>query len=246
MAQVEAARARGLNVTCDMHTRGLRRHEPQCGPASLDHRGRPEFPGAASAQSCRPQRAQEISQYRRGGSAGRWDKILLFECKAQPELSRPQLLPMSLLPEASSRSTQSTTSCSAEIDTLHEVMIIELIYDESDLRLPFYHPSCMVGSDATALAKSGPLAGRCFHRRLYMGNLVPSSFRARKEGPNARGGDSPPHFPAGRNVRHQGSRCDPKRSVGGSATSSTRLSCGMASASLRAKPDARRVSSTFW
>jgi N-acyl-D-amino-acid deacylase len=162
LAQVDAARARGLNVACDMHTRDygitnlsavLPPWVTEGGKSSLEKRLRDpavrkklkEYPNIVVAE------AQD-----------RWDKIVLFECKAQPELSRQSIAAI-----AGARGVDPLDAIYdillAEIDTLHEVMIIELIYDESDLRLPFDRPSCMVGSDATALATDGPLAGRCFH-----------------------------------------------------------------------------------
>lgn len=162
MAQVEAARARGLNVTCDMHTRdyGITNLSAVLPPWITE--------GSKSSLARRlgdPVVRKELKKYPNivvAEAQGRWDKILLFECKAQPELSR-----RSIADVAAARGVEPLDAIYdillAEIDTLHEVMIIELIYDESDLRLPFYHPSCMVGSDATTLANDGPLAGRCFH-----------------------------------------------------------------------------------
>ena len=50
-----------------------------------------------------------------------------------------------------------------EIDDLHGLMVIAHAYDPEDLRSVFLHPLCMVGSDATALALDGPLAGKSFH-----------------------------------------------------------------------------------
>ena len=50
-----------------------------------------------------------------------------------------------------------------EIEDLHGLMVIANAYDPEDLRCVFEHPLCMVGSDATALALDGPLAGKTFH-----------------------------------------------------------------------------------
>ena len=43
------------------------------------------------------------------------------------------------------------------------MMVIAFAYREEDIRIAFEHPLCMVGSDATALAVDGPLAGTAFH-----------------------------------------------------------------------------------
>lgn len=162
MDQVEEARRRGLNVTFDMHTRDygitnlsavLPLWITDGGRISLERRLRD------------PQIRNQLKVYPNiivAEAQGRWDKMLLFECKAAPELSR-----RSIAEVAAEWRVEPLDAIYdillAEIDNLHEVMVIELIYDESDLRLPFDHSSCMVGSDATALATDGPLGGRCFH-----------------------------------------------------------------------------------
>jgi N-acyl-D-amino-acid deacylase len=162
LAQVEAARARGMKVAFDMHTRdyGITNLSAVLPPWVME--------GGKSSLEKRlqdPQIRKELKAYPNivvAEAQGRWDKILLFECKAHPELSRRSIGEI-----AASRSIDPLDAIYdillGEIDTLHEVLIIERIYDESDLRLPFDHPCCMVGSDATALATDGPLGGRCFH-----------------------------------------------------------------------------------
>jgi len=162
MAQVEAARARSLNVTVDMHTRdyGITNLSAVLPPWMTE--------GGKSAIEKRlrdPRIRKELKGYPNivvAEAQGRWDKIVLFECKAQPDLSRRSIAEIAV-----ARGVEPLDAIYdvllGEIDTLHEVMIIELIYDESDLRLPFDHSMCMAGSDATALATDGPLAGRCFH-----------------------------------------------------------------------------------
>src|SRR5262249_19240748 len=42
-------------------------------------------------------------------------------------------------------------------------MVIAFAYREEDIRPAYEHPACAVGSDATALAPDGPLAGASFH-----------------------------------------------------------------------------------
>ena len=49
------------------------------------------------------------------------------------------------------------------IDDVHRLMVVAFAYREEDLRAAFAHDLCMVGSDATALATDGPLAGTSFH-----------------------------------------------------------------------------------
>ena len=42
-------------------------------------------------------------------------------------------------------------------------MVIAYAYRAEDIRAAFEHPLCMIGSDATALATDGILAGKSFH-----------------------------------------------------------------------------------
>lgn len=162
MAQVEAAKASGLNVACDMHTRdyGITNLSAVLPPWIVEGGKR------SLEQRLRDGRIRnELKGYPNivvAEAQGRWDKILLFECKAQPELSRRSIAEIAAAWDVEPLAAIYDILL-AEIDTLHEVMIIELIYEESDLRLPFEYPSCMVGSDATALANDGPLRGRHFH-----------------------------------------------------------------------------------
>jgi N-acyl-D-aspartate/D-glutamate deacylase len=51
----------------------------------------------------------------------------------------------------------------AEIGQLHRPMVILHCYTEDLLKLAYQHRDCSVGSDATALAPDGPLAGSTFH-----------------------------------------------------------------------------------
>ncbi|MBK7472819.1 MAG: amidohydrolase family protein [Betaproteobacteria bacterium] len=50
-----------------------------------------------------------------------------------------------------------------EVGTLLDPMVLLKTYDEDVLAATYRHPLCMIGSDATALAPDGPLAGEVFH-----------------------------------------------------------------------------------
>src|SRR5439155_5667680 len=162
VAQVDEARARGLNVGFDMHTRdyGITNLSAVLPPWAMEG-GRKSL-----EQRLRdPLVRRELKKYTNivvSEAQGRWDKIILFQCKAAPELSGRSVAEISAA-KAVEPLDAIYDILLAEIDNVHEVMDIELIYEASDLRLPFEHPSCMVGSDATALATDGPLRDRCFH-----------------------------------------------------------------------------------
>jgi N-acyl-D-aspartate/D-glutamate deacylase len=162
LSLVEKARARGMDVAYDMHTRDygitnlsaiLPPWAMEGGKSRLEERLRD--PGIRQKLKAYPNIV--VSEAR-----GRWDKIVLFDCKAEPSYSRRSIADVS-----ASRGSEPLDTIYdillAEIDNLHEVLVIELIYNESDLRLPFEYPACMVGSDATAIATDGPLGDRCFH-----------------------------------------------------------------------------------
>ena len=93
---------------------------------------------------------------------GDWSNIFLFDSKARPEFSRRSIAEISELTGVDPFDTIYDLLL-AEIDDLHSLMILAFTYREEDIRIAFEHPSCMVGSDATALATDGPLGGTSFH-----------------------------------------------------------------------------------
>ena len=102
---------------------------------------------------------------------------MLFDSLAQPELSRRSIRDISdargvepldaiydiLLAELEAPRDGAVGGASADSANLHRLMIVAFAYREEDIRIAFEHPLCMVGSDATALAPDGPLAGTSFH-----------------------------------------------------------------------------------
>ena len=160
--QVEAARARGQDVTIDQHTRmygttNLSTMLPQWalqgGPRSTAERLKD------------PKTRKEMSRHSSiivSLAQGDWNRIVVFRSKALPEISQKSIAEIAdgwgvgiydaiydiLL---------------AEIDDLHALMVICLAYEEADLHLPVSLPYCMPGSDAIALAPDGPLQDETFH-----------------------------------------------------------------------------------
>ena len=83
-----------------------------------------------------------------------WDRIVLFDYPARPELSQKSIA------EISERMGVEPLDAIYDllldgIDDFHGLMVIAFSYREEDIRVAFEHPGCMVGSDATALATSG-------------------------------------------------------------------------------------------
>src|SRR5262249_33746056 len=93
---------------------------------------------------------------------GDWNKIVIFKSKAQPEVSQRSIRNIS-----EERGTDTfDTICDlllAEIDDLHDLMVLAFSYRQEDLDVVFQHRDCIVGSDATALAPDGPLRNQSFH-----------------------------------------------------------------------------------
>src|SRR5262249_9509801 len=93
---------------------------------------------------------------------GDWSRIVVFDSKASPDVSRKSIAQI-----AADRGTDPYDAIFdillAEIDALHELMVLAHVYRAEDIEPAFLHPLCMVGSDATALALDGPLAGKVFH-----------------------------------------------------------------------------------
>jgi N-acyl-D-aspartate/D-glutamate deacylase len=162
LAQVAQARRDGLDVTFDMHTRlfGTTNLSAALPPWALE--------GEQSAVAARlrdPAARREMKGYGSIITAlarGDWSRIVLFDSRARPELARRSIAEI-----CADRGGDPLDAIYDilldEIDDLHAPMIIAFSYREQDMRMILAQPDCMVGSDATALAPDGPLAGMSFH-----------------------------------------------------------------------------------
>jgi len=160
--QVDEARARGLDVMFDMHTRlfGTTNLTAALPPWVLEG-SKLEIEKRLRDLEIR----REMKQYRSIMTAlarDDWSRIVLFDSKAQPELSRKSIAEI-----AAARGVDAFDAIYdillAELDNMHELMVIAFAYREEDIRQAYEHPLCMVGSDATALATDGVLQGTSFH-----------------------------------------------------------------------------------
>lgn len=163
--QVDRARAQGQDVGFDVHTRlfGTTHLSAALPPWALEG-GRDAVAGRLRDPAVR----RALKTYRSIVTAlarGDWSRIVLFDSKARPDLSRRSIAEIS---EAMGRDPLDGI-CEvllAEIEAgqdLHGLMIIAFAYREEEVRIAFERPDCMVGSDATALAPDGPLRGASFH-----------------------------------------------------------------------------------
>ena len=160
--QVAAARRSGLNVGFDMHTRlfGTTHLSAALPPWALEGDKAEIADRLRSPATRREMKAYESIVTALAGND--WSRILVFHCASQPDWSRRSIAEI-----AEQRGGDPFDAIYdlllAEVDRLHEVMVLALTYREADLRMAFEHPDCMIGSDATALATDGPLAGTSFH-----------------------------------------------------------------------------------
>lgn len=159
---IEQARKQGLDVTFDMHTRmfGTTNLSAILPAWALE--------GTRSDIETRLRSPTVRAEMRKNPNIifalarGDWRRIVIFDSQRQPDISRRSIAEI-----AASRDQDPVETVYdlllGEIEDLHGLMVIAHAYDPEDLRSVFLHPLCMVGSDATALAVDGPLAGKSFH-----------------------------------------------------------------------------------
>jgi N-acyl-D-amino-acid deacylase len=158
---VDAARRDGQDVSFDMHTRlfgtlALKNVLPQW--AFEDGKS------ALVARLNNPDARQRMKSHRSIISAlADWERVVLLECKARPELARRSIANIALQWDCEPFEAVYDILL-AEIEQIEShPMVILLSYTEELLSRTYQHPHCMVGSDATALCPDGPLAGASFH-----------------------------------------------------------------------------------
>jgi len=160
---VDRARARGQDVTFDMHTRFygttyLKTILPfwafEGGPQVLAKR----LADPAELDRMRGFQTNPIAALRN------WDKIVLLDNPAFPEFSRRSMVEVGrMMGKAPLDAAYEILRLEAEAGELFRQMVILMTYNEDLLGFTYDHPTCTIGSDATALAPDGPLAGSVFH-----------------------------------------------------------------------------------
>jgi N-acyl-D-aspartate/D-glutamate deacylase len=162
LEQVDVARGRGQDVTFDMHTRlfGTTNLSAVLPPWAVEG-----TPAEIAKRLSEPSTRRELKNYNSIITAlarDDWSRIVIFESRLEPEISRKSIADIS-----TARGTEPFETIYdillAHVENIHELMIIAFAYNENDIRPAFKHSLCMVGSDATALATDGLLAGTSFH-----------------------------------------------------------------------------------
>jgi len=157
---VEDARAAGLEVAFDMHTRtfGFTHLKNIAPPWMLEGTpaeivGRLRDPANAKVLLNHPNLISGV---------GDWERVVLTGSRHMADVNG------SSLAEIGRRWNVDPLSAGirileADVESLLEPMVLLKTYDEEVLAATYRHPLCMIGSDATTLAPDGPLAGEIFH-----------------------------------------------------------------------------------
>lgn len=157
---VEAARAAGLDIAFDMHTRLY-------GTTMLSTI-LPAWALAGGVQELRQHLASPEARARMKNfhsiisSIGDWEKVVLLDIPGQPDISRRSL------GEIGRMRGRDPHDCALDIlaeeaENLSRPMVILQSYTVAAQKLAFTHSLCMPASDATSLAPDGPLAENVFH-----------------------------------------------------------------------------------
>jgi N-acyl-D-aspartate/D-glutamate deacylase len=162
LEQIERARNEGIDVTFDMHTRLFGTTNLSAAiPAWALEGGKPAIEKRLRDESTRRE-MQRNPNIIVSLARGDWNRIVVFDSKATPEISRKSIRQLS--EERGTNAFETIYDVLLDnIDDLHELMVIAYVYREEDIEAAFLHPLSMVGSDATSMATDGPLAGKVFH-----------------------------------------------------------------------------------
>jgi N-acyl-D-amino-acid deacylase len=156
---VDDARAAGMDVAFDMHTRlyGTTFLLTALPPWAL------EDPSRLRENLGSAERRREMRDYVSILSAGGdWSRIVLLDNEVWPQYARRDVA------EIAADRDQAPLDAVYDLllgaaDDPSVLMVLIHAYTEEEQREAFGHPLCVPGSDATTLAPDGPLAGRFFH-----------------------------------------------------------------------------------
>jgi N-acyl-D-amino-acid deacylase len=157
---VDQARARGLDVGFDMHTRlhGLTNLSAALPPWAVAG-STSEITKRLRDQTTRKTIKRYESLISSFGLGG-WDRVFLFNSPSQPELAGKSI--GEIAGAAGDPMETVLDLLLADVDDIHAPMCICLAYTEEELLETYLHEGCTIGSDATALATDGPLASSTF------------------------------------------------------------------------------------
>ena len=157
---VDAARAEGVDVAFDMHTRTfgfthLKNLLPSWALAGP--------PGDIAARLRDPAQRPRIAAHPNLISGlNDWERVLLVHSRRYADLNGLSFADLGRR-QAKPPLEAALDILLGEVDDILRPMVILQTYSEDVLRAAYQHPLCMIGSDATTLAPDGPLAGETFY-----------------------------------------------------------------------------------
>ena len=162
LERIDAERAHGRDVTCDMHTRlhGLTKLVTALPPEALD--------GGVDALLARLRDPAIRAEYRafreplfKMGLMDEWERLTLFEARRSPDWVGKDF--RTIAEERGQEPVDAIMDILLEAgDDAPNVLWTGLVMTEDDLEETYVAPTCMPESDATALATDGPLAEQSF------------------------------------------------------------------------------------
>ena len=156
---VDRARAGGMDVAFDMHTRlyGTTFLLTALPPWALE---RPErLRDALSDPAQRRAMRDYVSILSAGGD---WSRVVLLDNDVWPAYGRLDIAVIAADRDQDALDAVHDLLLGAADDPA-ALMVIIHAYSEEQQREAFGHPLCVPGSDATTMAPTGPLAGKVFH-----------------------------------------------------------------------------------
>lgn len=156
---IDDARARGVDVAFDQHTRlyGTTYLNTILPPWAHDG-GRSGLIAHLKSSDSRARMKTYPSIVAFGG----WDRVVLLDNPAFPEFSRQSFGDLGRKLNHDPHDIAFDVLL-GEIDQLHRPMVIINAYTQEQQERTFAHALCMPGSDATTLAPDGPLSSAMFH-----------------------------------------------------------------------------------
>ncbi len=156
---IEDARARGIDIAFDQHTRLFgTTYLNTIVPSWAYNGGRPGLVANLQSSDSRNRMRGYPSIVAYGG----WDRVVLLDNPAFPEFSRRSFGDIGRELGRDPHDVAFDVLL-AEVDQIHRPMVIINAYTQDQQERTFAHPLCMPGSDATTMAPDGPLAGAVFH-----------------------------------------------------------------------------------
>ncbi|HEY7037122.1 MAG TPA: D-aminoacylase [Thermomicrobiales bacterium] len=160
IAVVDRARSHGLDVAFDAHTR---LHGITNLSAALPSWALAGGPPALAARLRDPAVRDRLRRHESIISSfglGGWDRVFLFRSERRPDLVGKSFA--EIAGPGGDPFDAVFDVLLAEAADPHAPMVVCLSYEEDELLFAYCHGLCTIGSDATALATDGPLAGSTF------------------------------------------------------------------------------------